>query len=65
MDTDHNQHDEAIDKVLTALRDAAPPQGMEARIAQRLAQTPSPAPASAFGWRALFTSSAMAATWWR
>jgi hypothetical protein len=34
-----SEHDNAVDKVLAALRAAAPPEGMEARVAQRLAQT--------------------------
>jgi len=58
-----NNHDDAIDKTLTALKRAAPPQGMEARILQRLQQQP--APAAPFRWRDLLTGSALAAAWWR
>ena len=58
-----NNHDDAIDKTLAALKSAAPPDGMETRILQRLQQQP--APAAPFRWRDLFTGSALAAAWWR
>jgi hypothetical protein len=54
-------HDEAIDKALAALRHAIPPEGMNARIAQRLAQTPAPAP----GRSNLFHSSTLTGAWGR
>jgi len=56
-------HDDAIDKTLAALKHAAPPQGMESRILQRLQQQP--APAAQFFWRDLLTGSALAGAWWR
>jgi hypothetical protein len=62
MQLDHNTHDNAIDKTLTALKRAAPPQDMEARILLRLQQH---APAAPFRWRDLLTGSALAAAWWR
>lgn len=51
-----NQHDDAVDKVLAAMRTATPPEGMEARIAQRL-QHREMVPAT----HAYIPS----ATWWR
>ena len=63
MGIEHKSHDDAIDKTLAALKHAAPPQGMESRILQRLQQQP--APAAPFRWRDLFTSSALAGAWWR
>ena len=63
MENEHRNHDDAIDKTLAALKSAAPPQGMDARILQRLQQQP--APAAPFCWRDLLTRSALAAVWWR
>jgi hypothetical protein len=63
MENEHRNHDNAIDKTLAALKSAAPPQGMDARILQRLQQQP--APAAPFCWRDLLTRSALAAVWWR
>ena len=60
MNTEPN-HDEAIDKVLAALRRAAPPEGLETRIASRIArESASPAPA-----RRRLPSLAPSAAWWR
>jgi hypothetical protein len=59
---EHNNHDDAIDQTLAALKTAAPPEGMEARILQRLQQH---APAAPFRWSDLLTGSALAAAWWR
>jgi hypothetical protein len=56
-------HDDAIDKTLAALKTAAPPEGMDARILQRLQQQP--AAAAPFRWRDLLTGSALATAWWR
>ena len=63
MNTNHTNHDDAIDKTLAALKSAAPPAGMEARILQRL-QHATAAPAE-FRWRDLFTRTALAGAWWR
>jgi len=63
MGIEHKPHDDAIDKTLAALKRAAPPDGMETRILQRLQQQP--APAAPFRWRDLLTGSALAAAWWR
>jgi len=38
MGPENTQHDDAIDRTLGVLRDAAPPAGMETRIVQRLAE---------------------------
>jgi hypothetical protein len=54
-------HDEAIDKAFAALRNTAPPDGMNARIARRLAQTPPPAPGR---WN-LFRGSTLTGAWCR
>jgi hypothetical protein len=62
MELEHLNHDDAIDKTLAALKTAAPPEGMEARILQRLQQH---APAAPFRWSDLLTGSALAAAWWR
>ncbi len=61
MNTNHN-HDASIDKTIAALKSAALPEGMEARILQRLQQ---PAQVAHFRWRDLLTGSALAAAWWR
>ncbi len=62
MELEHLNHDDAIDQTLAALKAAAPPEGMEARILQRLQQ---PVPAAPFRWRELLTGSALATAWWR
>jgi hypothetical protein len=62
MQFEHRNHDDAIDKTLAALKSAAPPTGMEARILQRMQQH---APAAPFRWRDLLTGSALAGAWWR
>jgi hypothetical protein len=59
------EHDNAVDKVLAALRDAVPPEGMHARIAQRLAQEAATTQDTAFRWRNLFAGSSLAGAWWR
>jgi hypothetical protein len=59
MNTEPN-HDDAIDQVLAALRNASPPEGMEARIASRLAcKTAAPSP------RSRIAALAPSASWWR
>jgi hypothetical protein len=65
MGIEHKPHDDAIDKTLAALKRTAPPEGMEARILQRLQQHASTAIAAPFRWRDLLTGSALAAAWWR
>ncbi|MGA1981309.1 MAG: hypothetical protein ABSG84_02465 [Acidobacteriaceae bacterium] len=55
MNTEH-QPDNAIDKTLAALNTAAPPEGLKARVAHRLAAQPAPAHL----WRDRFP-----AAWWR
>jgi hypothetical protein len=62
MDSEHKQHDEAVDKILAALREAAPPEGMEARIAQRLANHAAVTPTSTRPWLA---GSTFTGAWWR
>lgn len=57
-----NEHDEAIEKVLAALKNAAPPDGMEARIAQRLLDHP---PAAQRSWRLLLTGPSVSGAWLR
>jgi hypothetical protein len=57
-----NQSDAAIDKVLAALNAAPPPEGLETRIAARIAAQPAPA---ASPWRDLFTGYTLTAAWWR
>lgn len=59
----NNQPDDAIDKVLAALRDAAPPEGMESRITSRLEQHAHARPNS--HWRALLAGQSLAAAWFR
>ena len=59
-----NEHEGAIDKVLAAVRNAAAPEGMEARITQRLEQEAT-APSGKLFWRDLFTGSPLAGAWWR
>ena len=54
MQLDQKNHDDTIDKTLAALKAAAPPQEMEARILQRLQQYANAAPAAQFRWRDLF-----------
>jgi hypothetical protein len=59
-----NEHDEAVDRVLKALRDATPPEGMEARIAERL-QHHASAPSLANRWRERLGGVTIAGAWWR
>jgi hypothetical protein len=63
MSIENNRHDEAVDKVLAALRDAVPPEGIQARIALRLQQHPQPAPAPR--WRDRLAAGTLAGAWWR
>jgi hypothetical protein len=61
MGTERNSHDDAIDKVLAAMREAAPPEGMDARIEQRLhRQASMPATLSR-----LPATSTLTGAWWR
>ena len=64
MTPDHNQYDEALDKVLATLRNATPPEGMEARIAQRLQHAPA-TPATASRWLRTPAASTLSESWWR
>src|SRR4051812_43628015 len=57
------EHDDAVDKVLAALKNAAPPDGMEARITQRLDHHTAATAQS--GWRDLLAGSTLAIVWWR
>ena len=70
MKLEHNHHDEAVDKVLAVLRDTAPPEGMQARIHQRLAAAPTSTPGSHWPvvvsrWKAVFAGSTLAGAWAR
>jgi hypothetical protein len=62
MNNQPNQPDAAIDKTLAALRNAAPPEGMEARIAACIAARPAPAVSP---WRNRLTGYTLASAWWR
>ncbi len=59
-----NEHDEAVDRVLEALRDAAPPEGMETRIAERL-QHHASSPSLETRWRERLAGATIASAWWR
>ena len=63
MGTNHNEHDEALARILAALGDAAPPEGMNARIAQRL-QAASTQPAGS-PWRDLVAAFIPSSEWAR
>jgi len=65
MGPEHKQHKAAIDRVLEALRDAAPPAGMETRIAQRLAEQRVDATVDTSLWRGLFARLAIQGPWLR
>lgn len=58
-----DQTNTSIDRVLAALRNAPPPDGIEERIIQRmhLSETSS----RTLRWRDLLTGSALAGAWWR
>ncbi len=58
-----NQHDDAVEKVLAALKTAAPPEGMDARIAERLRQAQ--AATAAPPWRNRIAASLPTVAWWR
>ena len=62
METQPNQPDAAIDKTLAALNSAAPPAGLESRIAAHIAAQPAPAVSP---WRDRFTGYTLASAWWR
>ena len=62
MENQHNQPDAAIDKTLAALNSAAPPEGLESRIAARIAAQPAPAVSP---WRDRLTGYTLASAWWR
>jgi hypothetical protein len=57
--------DEAVERALAAMRDAEAPEGMEARIADRLALHVSARDVAGFRWRDIFAGSALAGAWWR
>jgi len=63
MNIEQNQHDDSVDKVFAALRDTQPPEGMETRIARRLAQHPVPKHRSAL--RDSIAAFSPTAAWWR
>ncbi len=65
MSTEHDERDKTVDKILAAMRDAAPPQGMQARITQRLQQHATAPSDVAFSWRDIFSNSAITGEWWR
>lgn len=65
MELEHRNHDDAIEKTLAALKTASPPEGMEARILQRMQQHAAAAHAAPLRWRDLLTGSALATAWWR
>jgi hypothetical protein len=65
MKLDQPNHDDAIEKTLAVLQRAAPPEGMEERILQRLHQHTSVAPTAQFFWRDLLAGSALTSAWWR
>jgi hypothetical protein len=58
-----NEYDEAIEKVLAALKAAVPPEGMDERIAQRLKRDT--AAMSQASWRDVLAGSSLAGAWWR
>lgn len=68
MGTERDSHDDAIDKVLAAMRNAAQPEGMDTRILERLqlasyasaAPHPSNSTATSAWWRGAFTGALIA-----
>jgi hypothetical protein len=64
MGLEHN-HDQAVDKVLAALRDAAPPEGMEARIHQHLTQAAALPQLARARLRNMLAGSTLAGAWAR
>lgn len=60
-----DERENAVEKVLKALGNAQAPEGMEARIAARLAQQGSEPVRAGFRWREVFGGGAMAGAWWR
>lgn len=65
MNIEHDEHGDALDKILAAVRDAAPREGMEARITDQLQRQATTPPASPFRWRDAFVNSAQTGEWWR
>ena len=61
MGIEINKTDETVDKILAALKNAAPPEGLEARIAQRLSQHET----AASHRSNLLTGSTLAGAWTR
>jgi hypothetical protein len=59
-----NQHDDAVEKVLAALKTAAPPEGMDARIEERLRQH-AQAATTVPTWRNRIAASLPTAAWGR
>jgi hypothetical protein len=59
-----NREDD-VERTLAALRDAKTPEGMEARITQRLALHAASRDVAGFQWRDIFAGSALAGVWWR
>jgi hypothetical protein len=57
--------DEAIDRALAALRDAKVPEGLEERIAAKLAVHAAVREGVGFRWRDVFAGTAAAWVWWR
>ena len=57
--------DEAVERALARLREAEAPEGMEGRIAARLAVGAAMRDDVGFRWRDLFAGSAVAGVWWR
>jgi hypothetical protein len=62
MENQPHQPDAAIDKTLAALNSAAPPEGLESRIAARIAAQPAPAVSR---WRDRLTGYTLASAWRR
>jgi len=65
MDRQPDQHEDAIEKTLAALGSSAPPEGMEARIVQRLQHQAMTMPPAKFHWRDIVGGTAFGAAWWR
>jgi hypothetical protein len=59
---EHNQHDQEIDTVLRALREAVPPAGMDARIVERLQRQAPASPATGTWWRGAIAGAAFTLT---
>ncbi len=57
--------DEAVERALAAMREAEVPEGLEGRIAARLAARDVVRGDVGFRWREVFAGSAVAGVWWR